>query len=185
MLIEGGLKEIDDQLSGRNSRSRDELAGARLTREIVVRRAGGIAAGLPGATRVGEGAFRDRHAQPAGQVLAVPVYEEGLRLLDVRFRPGTTARGLSLMASALTSGFAQQVAGASGDAGSPQGTFSRDGRRTATRDCVRRVVSGVTGTALVSCPEPPWRRATARREHAQDAEKVGNHAARERALQPP
>ncbi|SFR03776.1 hypothetical protein SAMN04488564_102387 [Lentzea waywayandensis] len=44
MLLEGGLKEIDDQLSGRNSRSRDELAGARLTRTIAVRRAGGIAA---------------------------------------------------------------------------------------------------------------------------------------------
>lgn len=60
VLLEGGLKEVDDQLCGRNSRSRDEFAGARLPRRIVVRRAGGIAAGLPDATRVGEGAFRDR-----------------------------------------------------------------------------------------------------------------------------
>jgi hypothetical protein len=207
VLLEAGLKEIDDQLSGRNSRSRDELAGARLTRRIVVRRAGGIAAGLPDATRVGEGAFRDRWPGSGGmadffmclvkytctaprwsnfldygprRALAelpevrrgeldltdliakiathdlrmrsrlarywlfqlsltidakwqsvatnayremldaystrwVPVYEEGLRLLDVRFRPGITARGLSLMVSALTSGFAQQVAGAGDD----------------------------------------------------------------------
>lgn len=45
----------------------------------------------------------------------VPVYEEGLRLLNVRFRPGITARQLSLMVSAQTSGFAQQVAGAGDD----------------------------------------------------------------------
>jgi hypothetical protein len=207
VFLEGGLKEIDDQLSGRNSRSRDELAGARLTRKIVVRRAAGVAAAVPGAARAGEGAFRDRWPGSGGmanffmclikytctaprwsnfldygprRALAelpkvregeldltdliakiaahdlrmrsrlarywlfqlsltidakwqsvatkayqemldaystrwIPVYEEGLRLLDVRFRPGITARKLSLMVCAQTSGFAQQVAGAGDD----------------------------------------------------------------------
>ncbi|MEU3645760.1 hypothetical protein AB0E59_20420 [Lentzea sp. NPDC034063] len=215
VFLEGGLEEIDDQLSGRNSRSRDELAGARLTREIVVRRAAGVAAELSGVAHVGEGAFRDRWPGPGGmanffmclikytctaprwsnfldygprRALAelpkvrdgrldltdliakiathdlrmrsrlarywlfqlsltidakwrsvatkayremleaystrwVPVYEEGLRLLDVRFRPGVTARQLCLMISAQTSGFAQQVAGAGDDTGENRELF--------------------------------------------------------------
>lgn len=207
VFLEGGLREIDDQLSGRNSRSRDELAGARLTREIVLRRAAGVATEVDEIVHVGEGAFRDRWEGPGGmanyfmclikytctaprwsnfldygprRALAelpkvregeldltdliakiathdlrmrsrlarywlfqlsltidakwqsvatkayreildaystrwVPVYEEGLRLLGVRLRPGMTARKLSLMVSAQTSGFAQQVAGAGDD----------------------------------------------------------------------
>lgn len=207
VFLEGGLKEIDDQLSGRNARSRDELSGARLTREIVVRRAAAVAAGLREAVKVGEGAFRDRWPGSGGMAnffmclikytctaprwsnfldygprralaelprvrsgeldlselitriathdlrmrtrlarywlfqlsLTIdakwrsvatkayremldaysrrwePVYEEGLRALGVRFRPGFTARRISLMVSAQTSGFAQHVAGAGED----------------------------------------------------------------------
>ncbi|MEV6235452.1 hypothetical protein [Lentzea sp. NPDC051838] len=207
VFLEGGLKEIEDQLAGRNSRSRDELAGARLTREIVLKRAAGVAAEVPCTISVGEGAFKDRWDGPGGmanffmclikytctaprwgtfldygprRALAdlpkvrkgeldlgdliakiathdlrmrirlakywlfqlsltidakwqnvatkayremldayssrwVPVYEEGLRLLNVRFRPGVTARKLSMMVSAQTSGFAQHVAGAAED----------------------------------------------------------------------
>ncbi|MFI6096395.1 hypothetical protein ACIA8G_12615 [Lentzea sp. NPDC051213] len=207
VFLEGGLREIDDQLSGRNTRSRDELAGARLTRGIVLRRAAEVATELPQAMRVGEGAFRDRWPGRGGmanffmclvkytctaprwglfldygprralaelpkvhageleltdliskiathdlrmrirlarywlfqlsltidakwQAVAmrayremleaystrwVPVYEEGLRVLGVQFRPGITPRSLSMMVSAQTSGFAQHVAGAGDD----------------------------------------------------------------------
>ena len=66
VFLEGGLKEIDDQLTGRNRRSRDELTGARLTRDIVLRRATTIAAELPNCLHTGEGAFRDRWEGPGG-----------------------------------------------------------------------------------------------------------------------
>lgn len=208
VFLEAGLKEIEDQLSGHSSRSRDELAGARLTRGIVLRRAAEIVAGLPhDGVHVGEGAFTDRWKGSGGmanyfmclvkytctaprwglfldygprQALAelpkvrsgrldltdlvakiaihdlrmrirlakywlfqlsltidakwravamtayrdmldaystrwVPVYQEGLRLLGVRFRPGVTAETLSAMVSAQTSGFAQHLAGAGDD----------------------------------------------------------------------
>ncbi|PWK86289.1 hypothetical protein C8D88_105332 [Lentzea atacamensis] len=207
VFLEGGLQEIDDQLSGRSRRSRDELAGARLTRTVVVRRAAALAADLPCAVSVGEGAFKDRWPSHGGmanffmclikytctaprwglfldygprRALAelprvrageleltdlitkiathdlrmrtrlarywlfqlsltidakwrsvatkayremldaystrwVPVYEEGLRLLGVRLRPGITARMLSSMVSAQTSGFAQHIAGTGDD----------------------------------------------------------------------
>jgi hypothetical protein len=59
-FLEGGLREIDDQLSGRNSRSRDELAGARLTREIVLGRAADVLTELTEPAPIGEGAFRYR-----------------------------------------------------------------------------------------------------------------------------
>ncbi|NGY63307.1 hypothetical protein G7043_30735 [Lentzea sp. NEAU-D13] len=207
VFLEAGLKEIDDQLSGRNSRSRDELAGARLTRKIIVRRAATMAAELPCAVSAGEGAFRDRWPSRGGmanfftclikytctaprwglfldygprRALAelprvrkgeleltdliakiathdlrmrirlarywlfqlsltidakwqsvattayremldaystrwAPVYEEGLKLLGVRFRPGVTPEKLSMMVSAQTSGFAQHIAGTGDD----------------------------------------------------------------------
>ncbi|GLZ30226.1 hypothetical protein Lesp02_24160 [Lentzea sp. NBRC 105346] len=203
LFLEGGLREVEDQLSGRSRHSRDELAGARLTRGIVVKRAAQAAAELPYKVRVGDGGFKDRWpglggtanffmclvkytctaprwshfldygprkalaelpkvrtgqielgdmvariakhdlrmrtrlakywlfqlsltidakwkdvATAAYQQLLdayserwVPVYEEGLRLLNVRFRPGMTAKKLSTMLSALTSGFAQHTAG--------------------------------------------------------------------------
>ena len=208
VFLEAGLREIDDQLSGRNRRSRDELAGARLTRAIVLRRAAEVAGELPRRVTTGEGAFCDRWPGRGGmanffmclvkytctaprwglfldygprRVLAelprvrageleltdlitkiathdlrmrirlarywlfqlsltidakwrsvatkayremldaystrwAPVYEEGLRLLGVRFRPGITPQRLSAMVSAQTSGFAQHVAGAGDDA---------------------------------------------------------------------
>ena len=207
VFLEAGLKEIDDQLTGRNQRSRDELAGARLTRDIVLRRAAAIAAELPNCLHVGAGAFRDRWEGPGGmanyftclikytctaprwslfldygprRALAelprvhkgeleltdliatiathdlrmrirlarywlfqvsltidakwrsvatnayrevldaystrwAPVYEEGLRLLGVRFRPGVTPEKLSAMVSAQTSGFALHIAGTGDD----------------------------------------------------------------------
>ncbi|MFS8095710.1 hypothetical protein LFM09_01100 [Lentzea alba] len=207
VFLEGGLREIDDQLSGRNSRSRDELAGARLTRDIVLRRAREIAAEVPEEVHVGAGAFRDRWPGRGGmanffmclmkytctaprwglfldygprRALAelpmvqsgereltdliariathdlrmrtrlarywlfqlsltidakwrsvatkayremleaystrwAPVYEEGLQLLGVKFRPGVTPSQLSSMVSALTSGFAQHIAGTGED----------------------------------------------------------------------
>jgi len=207
VFLEGGLREVDDQLAGRSTRSRDELAGARLTRTIILHRAAAVARELPHKVHVGEGAFRDRWRGPGGmanffmclikytctaprwglfldygprRVMAelprvhkgeldlselitkiathdlrmrirlarywlfqlsltidakwqsvatkayremldaysarwVPVYEEGLRLLDVRFRPGITPKKLSMMVSAQTSGFAQHIAGAGDD----------------------------------------------------------------------
>jgi hypothetical protein len=208
VFLEAGLKEIEDQLSGRSKGSRDELAGARLTRPMVLRRAAEIAGKLPyDNVHVGEGAFTDRWNGAGGmanyfmclvkytckaprwglflnygprQALAalpkvrggeldltdliskiavhdlrmrmrfakywlfqlslvidekwravamtayrelldaystrwVPVYQEGLRLLGVRFRPGVTAETLSAMVSAQTSGFAQHLAGAGVD----------------------------------------------------------------------
>jgi hypothetical protein len=206
VFLEGGLREIDDQLSGRSARGRDELAGARLTRQIVVRRAAQIAGELQEAVRVGEGAFKDRWRGNGGmadffmclikytctaprwslfldygprralaelpkvcdgrleltdliakiathdlrmrirlarywlfqlsltidkkwQAVATsayrqmldayarrwaPVYEQGLRLLGLRFRPGVTPDGLSRLVSAQTDGFAQHIA-ATGD----------------------------------------------------------------------
>lgn len=206
VFLEGGLREIDDQLAGRSARSRDELVGARLTRDIVVRRAAAVATELPNPVHVGEGAFRDRWPGHGGmanffmclikytctaprwglfldygprralaelpkvrdgeleltdliakiathdlrmrirlarywlfqlsltidtkwQAVATsayrqmldaystrwaPVYEEGLRLLGVRFRPGITPAKLSMMVSAQTAGFAQHIA-ATGD----------------------------------------------------------------------
>ncbi|GAB2843363.1 hypothetical protein [Lentzea nigeriaca] len=214
-FLEGGLQEIDDQLSGRSRHSRDELAGARLTRDIVLRRAAALAADLPFAVHVGEGAFKDRWPGNGGmanffmclikytctaprwglfldygprRVLAElprvskgeldltdlitkiathdlrmrirlarywlfqlsltidakwravatrayrelleaystrwePVYKEGLRLLGARFRPGMTARKLSSMVSAQTSGFAQHIAGTGDDTGGDQDLF--------------------------------------------------------------
>lgn len=207
VFLEAGLREIDDQLTGRNQRSRDELAGARLTRDIVLRRAAAIAAEEPNCLHVGEGSFRDRWEGPGGmanyftclikytctaprwslfldygprRALAelprvhkgeleltdliatiathdlrmrirlarywlfqvsltidakwrsvatkayrevldaystrwAPVYEEGLRLLGVRFRPGITPERLSTMVSAQTSGFALHIAGTGDD----------------------------------------------------------------------
>ncbi len=207
VFLEGGLREIGDQLSGRSTRSRDELAGARLTRGIILRRAAVVVAELPVAVPVGEGAFRDRWEGNGGmanffmclvkytctaprwglfldygprralaelpkvrngeleltdlvtkiathdlrmrirlarywlfqlsltidakwQAVAtkayremldaystrwVPVYEEGLRLLGVRFRPDITPGRLSAMVSAQTSGFAQHIAGTGDD----------------------------------------------------------------------
>lgn len=207
LFLEAALREIDDQLSGRSPRSRDELAGARLTRAIIVRRAATVATELPCTVRVGEGAFRDRWPGPGGmanffmclikytctaprwglfldygprRALAelprvrkgeleltdliakiathdlrmrirlarywlyqlsltidakwrtvattayrdmldaystrwAPVYEEGLHLLGVRFRPGITPKKLSAMVSAQTSGFAQHIAGTGDD----------------------------------------------------------------------
>ncbi|WP_433263547.1 hypothetical protein ACQPZF_32520 [Actinosynnema sp. CS-041913] len=207
LFLEGALREIDDQLSGRSPLSRDELAGARLTREIVVKRAVRVAGELPAhdreGLRVGDGGFKDRWPGLGGtanffmcvikytctaprwglfldygprRALAelarvrsgemdltaligkisahdlrmrtrlakywlfqlsltmdakwkavatkayrelldaytdrwVPVYEEGLRQLGVRFRPGMTPKKLSATLSALTSGFAQHIAG--------------------------------------------------------------------------
>ncbi|MET9631811.1 hypothetical protein ABZX92_30535 [Lentzea sp. NPDC006480] len=205
-FLEGGLREIDDQLAGRSARSRDELVSARLTRDIVVRRAAGVARELPQVVHAGEGAFRDRWPGNGGmanyfmclikytctaprwglfldygprralaelpavhegrleltdliskiathdlrmrirlarywlfqlsltidakwQAVATtayrelldaystrwaPVYERGLHLLGVRFRPGVTPARLSMMVSAQTAGFAQHIA-ATGD----------------------------------------------------------------------
>lgn len=207
VFLEGGLREIDDQLAGRNPRSRDELAGARLTRAVILRRAAAVATEVPCTLSVGEGAFTDRWKGPGGmanyfmclmkytctaprwglfldygprRALAdlpkvrrgeleltdliekiathdlrmrtrlarywlfqlsltidakwrtvatnayremldaystrwAPVYEEGLRLLGVRLRPGITPQKLSAMVSAQTSGFAQHIAGTGDD----------------------------------------------------------------------
>lgn len=207
LFLEGGLREVDDQLAGRSTLSRDELAGARLTRQIVVKRALRVADELPAADRVGlrvgDGGFKDRWpglggtanffmclvkytctaprwgvfldygprkalaelpkvragdldvADLIGKISAhdlrmrtrlarywlfqlsltidtkwravatkayrelldaysdrwTPVYEEGLRQLGARFRPGMTPKRLSATLSALTSGFAQHLAG--------------------------------------------------------------------------
>ncbi|MBB5958291.1 hypothetical protein FHS29_004899 [Saccharothrix tamanrassetensis] len=207
LFLEGALREIDDQLSGRSRLSRDELAGARLTRRIVVERAVRVAGELSAddqeGLRVGDGGFKDRWpglggtanffmclikytctaprwgvfldygprkalaelskvrsgelelADLIGKISAhdlrmrtrlakywlfqlsltmdakwravatkayrelldaysdrwIPVYEEGLRQLGVKFRPGMTPKKLSAMISALTSGFAQHIAG--------------------------------------------------------------------------
>jgi hypothetical protein len=65
LLLEAGLREIDEQLSGRSTAGRDELGWARITRQLVVGRAARIArAELSAADRcdlsVGEGAFKYR-----------------------------------------------------------------------------------------------------------------------------
>jgi hypothetical protein len=41
----------------------------------------------------------------------VPVYDEGIRLLQVKLRPGMNSKKLSAMVSAAISGFAEHIAG--------------------------------------------------------------------------
>lgn len=203
VILEAALKEVEEQLSGRSKHSRDDFASARLTREIVLKRAARIAAKLPEPVSVNEGVFKDRWRGPGGmanffvcvvryvctaprwskflsygpriaskllprvqageltladlisriaahdlrmrtrlakywlfqlsltidakwqdvakkayaQLLDayseqwVPVYEQGLATLGVKFRPDMTAKELGTIISAQTSGFAQHLAG--------------------------------------------------------------------------
>jgi hypothetical protein len=65
LLVEAGLREMDDQLAGRTKHVREDLGWARLTREIIVERARKIAANELDerdrqGVRVGEGAFKYR-----------------------------------------------------------------------------------------------------------------------------
>jgi hypothetical protein len=204
VLLEAGLREVEDQLAGRGRYPAEDLGWARITRRLVVKRAKRIAqTELTEPVNVGEGAFKYRWPGLGGmadyfmclvsyslnaprwraafesgprRALAelpevasgrkeladlitriathdlrvrirlakywlfqlsltidarwkamankahrqylqnyadrwVPVYEEGLRQLRVRFRPGMTADKLDAMVSALIAGFAEHAAG--------------------------------------------------------------------------
>jgi hypothetical protein len=64
LFVEAGFRELDDQVTGRSPVRKDGLAWARITREIIVRRARRLLAELPPearrGVRIGEGGFKDR-----------------------------------------------------------------------------------------------------------------------------
>jgi hypothetical protein len=64
LFVEAGMRELDDQLIGRSPVRKDGLAWARITRDIIVRRARRLLAEVSGTSRwgvrVGEGGFKDR-----------------------------------------------------------------------------------------------------------------------------
>jgi hypothetical protein len=64
LFVEAGLRELDDQLIGRSPVRKEGLTWARITRDVIVRRARRILAELPAAVRrgarVGEGGFKHR-----------------------------------------------------------------------------------------------------------------------------